>query len=475
MKLNRVFVGFVVIVLVLIVLSQLLQPKTFVWNPTFLSSDRQPLGCYVFDSVMRQTCPNGYTTCRSTLYQLNHDGTKTPRSILIVTDDFSNTPLDLEQMEQLLDKGNRIMIATYNERTIKDKNKVEVQEADTVTDYIDKFNAKYHISPNIPFFKKFGADWERTYYYSDNFKNTILSDNKDNLTAISWVGKRNIFPLRRYEKIEMLWAPAYIAIPDVEENLGWEPIAIRKNDDFADKDNGYNYEEHIATGIYIHPYNYGPYYAPLAVSRKVGKGELILVSMPLMFTNYCVLNHKFNPLTMRLMSLLADRPIVRTTQYMETQNDIESKQSPMREFLKYEPLRHAWWIAAAGLLLFFIFTARRRQRIIPVISRPQNSNLEFIQMIGSLFFQKHQNRDIVLRRWTCFVDDVNRLAGIDLSDLRDSEDAASSLSRKTGLKASGINRYLAQLKHISDDNSKVDDKTMQRLIDFMNDITEKLK
>lgn len=67
--------------------------------------------------------------------------------------------------------------------------------------------------------------------------------------------------------------------------------------------------------------------------------------------------------------------------------------SPFRYFLSQPPLRWALYLSMASILLFMIFTARRKQRAIPVIREPENKSLEFVELIGTLYYQKKDHAD----------------------------------------------------------------------------------
>ena len=49
-----------VVLFVLLFLLQMRLPKKFEWNATYYHADRQPFGCYVFDSVLTESMPKGY-------------------------------------------------------------------------------------------------------------------------------------------------------------------------------------------------------------------------------------------------------------------------------------------------------------------------------------------------------------------------------------------------------------------------------
>ena len=124
----------------------------------------------------------------------------------------------------------------------------------------------------------------------------------------------------------------------------------------------------------------------VALSYPIGKGEIILVTTPLMLTNYGILN---DPVYVhRLLNHLKPLPVIRTEAYMPNINVAES--SPFRELLKRPPLRWALYLVLLGIVLLMGFNARRRQRAIPVEKPPRNYQLDFIRHIGTLQYMKQK-------------------------------------------------------------------------------------
>ncbi|MDE7088875.1 MAG: DUF4350 domain-containing protein, partial [Prevotella sp.] len=55
------FIVVIVLMLVAVLFIEYRMPCRFQWNPTYSHKDAQPFGCMVFDSIMAQTMPCGYT------------------------------------------------------------------------------------------------------------------------------------------------------------------------------------------------------------------------------------------------------------------------------------------------------------------------------------------------------------------------------------------------------------------------------
>jgi hypothetical protein len=144
----------------------------------------------------------------------------------------------------------------------------------------------------------------------------------------------------------------------------------------------------------------------LAVSYPIGKGEFILVSAQLLLTNYTMVSSDGWALIGRLMDRLKQHPVIRTEAYMSITAQQES--TPFYVFLREPPLRWALYLTLLAILLFCIFTARRRQRAIPVVQKPQNHNLEFVRLIGTLYWQDHWNPGLLAKKLSYTTEEIRR-------------------------------------------------------------------
>jgi hypothetical protein len=72
--------------------------------------------------------------------------------------------------------------------------------------------------------------------------------------------------------------------------------------------------------------------------------------------------------------------------------------TPLRFILTHAPLQWAYYITVLSVLLFMIFEAKRKQRIIPVIRPLGNTTLEFIRTIGSLYFQRQDHKNVAEKK-----------------------------------------------------------------------------
>ena len=214
---------------------------------------------------------------------------------------------------------------------------------------------------------------------------------------------------------------------------------------------------------------------PTAVSVPYGKGEVIFVSSPLLFTNYGMLEGNTSVYIFRLMSYLADLPVYRTEAYVKTDAMLVAEQSPFREFIKRPPLRWALYLALLGVVLFMIFTARRRQRVIPIMSKPANRSLEFIQLIGTLYYQRKDHVDLVRKKFKLFAEELRKTAGVDISDVNTDDREYLLLAEKTGMNCDRLKKVIRQIRLVLHSEGNISVEEMRSLIDAMDTIVRHAK
>jgi hypothetical protein len=137
------------------------------------------------------------------------------------------------------------------------------------------------------------------------------------------------------------------------------------------------------------------YGRPVTIRMTWGKGYLVLNSTPLAFTNIYLLaasNHEF---VSKTMSYLQDGDVHWTEFYHLGR--MESK-TPLRFILTNEPLAWAYYITVVSIILFMLFEAKRKQRIIPVIKPLANTSLEFVSTIGNLYYQNGDHKNLAEKR-----------------------------------------------------------------------------
>lgn len=420
MKINRSFIIAISVLLILMFALQLNLPQRYSWIPTFSHKDKNPFGCYVFDSIMSQSVPSGYSVTDKTLYRICHDGNKV--NVLIISDDVNLSKTDVDAIKDIAGRGGNVLIAG-NSKT-------------------------YNTTSDSLMIKNFGACFKYGYFSITSLKRKIKNDASGSRDTIHWsmdndVYKDNIYPVYSMMIEDLMTA-------DSADNT--EVIAFRTGD-AQDK------ELRVS---------------PVAIRKEVGKGSVILVSTPLLFTNYGILDGSTSEYIFRLMSHISNNHVVRTTSYMKTQDMADAEASPLRFFLGQPPLRTALYLALLVITLFLIFNARRRQRVIPVVEQPQNRSLEFVKLIGTLYYHNKEHSDIVRKKFAFFAEELRRLLMVDITDRDADRHSFSVISSRTGLRLEEVENIISDIRKVADRESNVTEYGVRLYIDNMNMIINKI-
>ncbi|WP_129718388.1 DUF4350 domain-containing protein [Pedobacter sp. SYP-B3415] len=177
------------------------------------------------------------------------------------------------------------------------------------------------------------------------------------------------------------------------------------------------------------------------VRYPIKKGSIYLLPDPSFFSNYQLLKEDGADYAARSLSYLSgSRALIFDTYYSE---GIKAESSPMRVFFKYAPLRHAYYLAIAGILLFVLFETKRRQRIIPIDDPLENSSVAFSKVVGSVYFHEANHLDIARKRLTYLKDYLRTRFFIDTQQL-----TSELLEVKTGVKPATAKLLLRRMQDV---------------------------
>lgn len=459
MKSSRNFLFSMLVLFVLFCLLQVNLPKKFVWSPTFSHVDKQPLGCFVFDSVLTQSLPNGYHVTKKTFFQLDQEHAKEKISVLMVVNQQDLKQLDVKYLCNIARRGGKVMVVASSSLD-------DGRNADTVV--VDELERTFKVKIEDGMFFSLRGILAGLKAHDNDMYDTIYWNNRETMYAAqsyrmfyNMVGgtlfvdsvpkvKRLAYTLStagydyKYDSLYVGDFTRFDTIVDKKER-------IERIDTFAIKK------------------------VPAAVSVPYGKGEVIFVSSPLLFTNYGMLEGNTFVYIFRLMSYLADLPVYRTEAYVKTDAMLVAEQSPFREFIKRPPLRWALYLALLGVVLFMIFTARRRQRVIPIMSKPANRSLEFIQLIGTLYYQRKDHVDLVRKKFKLFAEELRKTAGVDISEVNTDDSEYLLLAEKIGMNSDRLKKVIRQIRLVLHSEGNISVEEMRSLIDAMDTIVRHAK
>ena len=419
---RKSIIGLIALV-VLFFIVQLQMPKKWNWTPTYAATDKNPFGCLLMDSVLKGSLPCGhYKIKHLTLWQLAHSRDSLSNVLWVTETATLDKPTTLT-IERMMARGQRLMIVAREMALIANDS--------TEDSYL----------------------WGMTIQEGDRF--TVadvlrLRRSHDEMDSIDWVDSVG-HVVRQYQVLRPM-TNSVIDLAKGAEGRKWEPV--------------------IASCGFERGEQNGPYV--FAARRQFGRGEMVMVVMPLLFTNYGMIEGETNEVVFRLLDEIADRPIVRISDKQMDDTNAQVEGSPLRLIFRDKKLWWPFYTSLALLVLFFVFTARRRQRAIPVVKPPVNHTLEFTRLIGTLFYQRHDRKGLLRCKWELFAKAVRQQAGVDVQALDDDDRLFQVLSERSGVSYEDVAQLIKRLRYLATNDNDITSKELLKAIDSMNNLASRL-
>lgn len=432
-------------------------PKKFIWKPTYSQYDKQPFGSYVFDDIVSSSIDD-YQLVNQTFYQLYLEYSDDYWDLEdeytedeIEAYDFIDEP---EEDEIIYNEENIIIPLPEDERIAILVTEESASFTWTDVDALLNLVRQGHqVMLCLSSFPTALCDSLRFSTMYDSYLSLRMIEQyakEGNQRDSLFLGTDSLHPERVYAVYPHLH-PLYL-----EE--GYRYYSWEEKDSTKPLDKIYC--DSLETIVWDNKNR------PVAMRLFIGAGELFLVTTPLMFTNYGVLDGDNGSYAFRLLSYMKGRPLIRLESYGINN---QPSQTPLRYFLEQQPLRWAIYMAMIVLIVFMIFTAKRRQRVIPVVRPPANQMLRFTQLIGNLYYQKKNYQDMVRKKYLYFCTEVKRLNGLNLQSDEPDEELCRRLSEKMGQDVKDIWPHFRELKHLLRDETVVYEDAMIRSVNRMNE------
>lgn len=196
-----------------------------------------------------------------------------------------------------------------------------------------------------------------------------------------------------------------------------------------------------------------------------GKGHIYYHSEPLFLTNYYLLKPNAGKYAENVFSYLPDRE---TIWFGTGESSAQSNGSPLSFILANPPLKYAWYLLWIGLLIFIIFQAKRKQRIIPIVKPLENKSVEFVKSIGNLYLQEGDFHDMMAKKAQYFLHRVRLDFYLDTKNL-DGE-FAKKLQLKTGKPLEKIEEAILLIKNAQDPYASVHKEDLVKMNKILDEI-----
>jgi hypothetical protein len=156
-------------------------------------------------------------------------------------------------------------------------------------------------------------------------------------------------------------------------------------------------------------------------------GNFFLHMHPVAFTNYNLLKKDRYQYAENVLSYIPKGDVF---WYTKLQTDENISGSPLRYILSQPALAWAWYLFLIGMLIFMIFNAKRKQRIVPILQPLSNLTIDFTKTIGNLYYQEGDHKNIIDKKIIYFLERIRTEYLIDTTKLDD--EFVKKLHHKTG-------------------------------------------
>lgn len=334
-KTIKIYIVFLVLLLVAIIFVDANRPKPVDWSPTYAINDKIPLGMYIFkqesDTFFKNQKVNAIFKTAYEYFEPLYDydtlvNTYTKKgTILSISENYLLDDESTQEILYFVDHGNKAFISSKNfPQKLMDSLKFTYSSKYTLTDTLQSWVA-----------------------------NEKLGSKKYNIT----IGAGNNY----FDKIDTLNTTV----------LGYQGSKKEKLINF--------------------------------IKVPYGNGEFYVHTQPVAFTNYHLLKDDHADYASKILSYIDDQEIF---WLLKDQSGLVVSNSPLRYILSQPALKWAMHISFIGIIIFIIFTAKRKQRVIPIIKPLPNTTVDFTKTIGNLYFQEGNHDNIIEKKIIYFLEKI---------------------------------------------------------------------
>ena len=180
------------------------------------------------------------------------------------------------------------------------------------------------------------------------------------------------------------------------------------------------------------------------IKLRLGKGYFYLNSVPIAFTNYNILDSLNSDYVYKSLSYLPESKTIFWDEYYKTGK--AAVRTPLRFILSTQPLKWAYYILIFSILVYIIFEGKRKQRIIPEINPLQNSTLEFAGIIGRLYYQQKDHKNIAEKKIRYLLDQIRSRYYIRPDEFTD--ETIEKISRRSGVELNQVKSLFKYINYI---------------------------
>lgn len=201
---------------------------------------------------------------------------------------------------------------------------------------------------------------------------------------------------------------------------------------------------------------------PDFIRYTIGDGHITLHAAPLALSNYFLLqpgNEQY------LSGIWHTLPSGVRHIYWNEYYKHNAENSNFNILWRYPATRWALVLAIITLLMYVLFEGKRRQRIIPVIAKPENTSVSFVETVGRLYFNKGNHQNMAEKMIQHFLEWVRLHYYLDTNELNDT--FARHLAFKSGQPERRARHLVDHIHRIRLGGLQADEAALHELYDLM--------
>jgi len=208
---------------------------------------------------------------------------------------------------------------------------------------------------------------------------------------------------------------------------------------------------------------------PILVRQKIGGAHIYINTTPEIFTNYAMVTEKNYEFAYKTLSYLPIEDIVWDEYYKPFRKNNKSLLSVIYEM---PGIKTAYIILLITALVFVFFTAKRKQRIIPIIKPYENKTLEFVETIGRVYYNSKNHKGIAEKKYQYFSNFIKRKYNINISG--NEIISYGKISEKTAVEINVIKKLLLTYDKINK-LEKISAEQLNNFNNYIEDFYDKCK
>lgn len=174
----------------------------------------------------------------------------------------------------------------------------------------------------------------------------------------------------------------------------------------------------------------------MMISIPYGEGKILLHNLPIAFTNFHLLKEDGKKHAEFILSQLNPGIVIwdnfsRIFNFSPDDPGIKySGETPLAYILSIPALAWAFYILLGSCVIYVVFNAKRKQAPVQVVAPKTNTSLEFVRMVGQLYYKDKDHRALTERMMQQFYTDA--YARYHIQD-RNPDSFAKKLSVRSGV------------------------------------------